>query len=85
MNPCEEYYQKHGSKITQDSERLFVEEFLYPLLGSKIENIVPQYQFIDRTLKFKKQLFPSKSIVHLMNEKTLPKKFSATVRKWLTT
>lgn len=49
MNPCEEYYQKHGSKITQDSERLFVEEFLYPLLGSKIENIVPQYQFIDRT------------------------------------
>ncbi|MGH1395303.1 MAG: hypothetical protein ACRAVC_14925, partial [Trichormus sp.] len=39
----DEYYQKYGSKITQDSERLFVEEFLYPLVGSKIEAVVPQY------------------------------------------
>ncbi|WP_414575101.1 DEAD/DEAH box helicase family protein [Anabaena sp. CCY 9402-a] len=45
----DEYYKKYGSKITQDSERLFVEEFLYPLIGSKIEGVVPQYPFIDRT------------------------------------
>jgi superfamily II DNA or RNA helicase len=45
----EEYYQQHGGKITQDSERLFLDEFLYPLVGSKIEGILPQYPFIDRT------------------------------------
>lgn len=44
-----EYYEKYGSKITQESERLFLDEFLYPLLRSKIENIQPQYPFIDRT------------------------------------
>ncbi len=44
-----EYYERHGAGITQDSERLFVEEFLYPLLGSKIENVIPQYPFLDRT------------------------------------
>jgi superfamily II DNA or RNA helicase len=44
-----EYYEKFGSKITQESEKLFVEEFLYPIVHSKIENIVPQYPFIDRT------------------------------------
>lgn len=47
----EEYYEKYGSKITQESERLFVDEFLYPLLSSKIEGITPQYQFLDRTGK----------------------------------
>jgi hypothetical protein len=45
----EEYYQKYQSKINQDSEKLFVEEFLYPLLGSNIEKIEPQYSFIDST------------------------------------
>jgi superfamily II DNA or RNA helicase len=45
----EEYYQKFGGRITQDSERLFVEDFLYPLLGPKIEYIEPQSPFIDRT------------------------------------
>jgi len=45
----EEYYAKHGSRITQESERLFVDEFLYPLLHSKIEHVEPQYPFIDRT------------------------------------
>lgn len=44
-----EYYDAHGSKITQDSERLFVEEFLYPLLGSRIGEIVPQFPFLDST------------------------------------
>ena len=43
----EEYYQLYGSRITQDSERLFVDDFLYPLLGSKIEHIEPQHVFLD--------------------------------------
>ncbi|MBU2859141.1 DEAD/DEAH box helicase [Acidithiobacillus ferrooxidans] len=47
----EEYYEKYGSKIAQESERLFVDEFLYPLLGSNIESITPQYPFLDRTGK----------------------------------
>ena len=47
----EEYYEKNGTKITQESEKLFVDEFLYPLLGSKIEGIKPQYPFLDRTGK----------------------------------
>jgi len=46
-----EYYALHGAKITQDSERLFVDEFLYPILGSKIGSIVPQHPFIDATGK----------------------------------
>lgn len=45
----EAYYEKYGSCISQDSERLFVDEFLYPLLGPNIEYIQPQYPFIDRT------------------------------------
>jgi Type III restriction enzyme, res subunit len=44
-----EYYEKYAGRITQDSERMFVEDFLYPLLGSKIEKIIPQYPFLDRT------------------------------------
>lgn len=47
----EEFYKLHGSKISQDSERLFVDEFLYPMLGSKISHIEPQYSFVDRTGK----------------------------------
>ena len=45
----EEYYTQYGSRITQASERLFIEEFLYPLLGSKIEKVIPQYPILDRT------------------------------------
>jgi superfamily II DNA or RNA helicase len=45
----EEYYQIHGSKITQDSERLFVDEFLYPLVGAGIASITPQHAFLDST------------------------------------
>ncbi len=47
----DEYYKAYGHLITQDSERLFVDEFLYPVLGSKIEAIKPQCQFIDSTGK----------------------------------
>ncbi|CAM9920646.1 unnamed protein product, partial [Chrysoparadoxa australica] len=45
----DEYYEAFGSQITQDSERLFVEEFLYPLVGHKIGEVIPQYPFLDRT------------------------------------
>ena len=43
----EEYYQLYGSRITQDSERLFIDDFLYPLLWSNIEQIEPQRPFLD--------------------------------------
>ena len=43
----DEYYERYGAHITQDSERLFVEDVLYPLLGSKIANVIPQYRFLD--------------------------------------
>jgi len=46
-----EYYAKYGSRISQGSERLFVDEFLFPLVGPKIGEIEPQYVFIDRTGK----------------------------------
>ena len=44
-----QYFDKYQSKIRQASEKLFVEEFLHPLLGSKIGAIEPQYPFIDST------------------------------------
>lgn len=44
----EEYLEVFKTRITQDSERLFVSEFLYPLLGPKnIKYVVPQYPFLD--------------------------------------
>jgi hypothetical protein len=44
----EEYLKTFSSRITQDSERLFVTDFLYPLLGPKnIKYVVPQYPFLD--------------------------------------
>lgn len=46
-----EYYAKWGSRISQDSERLFVDDFLFPIVGPKIGEIEPQYVFIDRTGK----------------------------------
>lgn len=45
----QEYYEQYGSKVTQESERLFVDEFLYPMIGQKIERIIPQHPFLDRT------------------------------------
>ncbi len=47
----EDYYRKYGSLITQRSEKLFLEEFLYPLVKENIGAFVPQKQFIDRTGK----------------------------------
>lgn len=47
----EEYYLEYKSRISQASEQLFVDEFLWPLLGTRIGHIVPQRQFIDSTGK----------------------------------
>ena len=55
----EEFYERYGSRITQESERLFVDEFLYPLLGAAIANIVPQHPFLDRTGKARRIDFVS--------------------------
>ena len=49
MSALDDYYEKYGHRITQPSERLFLEDFLYPLVGSQILDIEPQYPFIDRT------------------------------------
>jgi len=44
----QEYLDTYETRITQDSERLFVTDFLYPLLGSRnIKYAIPQYPFID--------------------------------------
>lgn len=47
----QEFYDIYGKHITQDSERLFVDEFLYPLLQGNIQHIKPQYQFLDQSGK----------------------------------
>ncbi len=51
MASLEKYYQDYGSRIKQSSERLFVDEFLYPMLGAKIMEIIPQASFVDCTGK----------------------------------
>ena len=47
----DEYYKLYGSRISQDSERLFVNDFLYPMLGPNIRHIEPQHPFLDRSGK----------------------------------
>lgn len=47
----DEYYIEYGSRITQASERLLVDEFLWPLLETKLGFVIPQRQFIDSTGK----------------------------------
>ena len=43
-----EYLETHKTRITQESEMFFVQDFLYPLFGEKhIKYVVPQYPFID--------------------------------------
>lgn len=42
-----EYLEAYKTKILQDSERIFVSEFLYPILNKKIRYVIPQYPFID--------------------------------------
>lgn len=44
----QEYLEFYKNRITQDSERLFVTDFLFPLLGEQnIKYVVPQYPFLD--------------------------------------
>lgn len=44
----DQYMETYKSRIAQDSERLFVREFLYPVLGNKkMKYVVPQYPFLD--------------------------------------
>jgi superfamily II DNA or RNA helicase len=44
----EEYMSFYSNRITQDSERLFVTDFLFPLLGTEnLKYLVPQYPFLD--------------------------------------
>ena len=44
----EQYLTTYSSRICQDSEKLFVTDFLFPLFGEKnIKYVVPQYPFID--------------------------------------
>ena len=45
----DEYYALYGSRITQDSEKLFVNDFLYPMLGPNIRHVEPQHPFLDRS------------------------------------
>ena len=47
----EQYYQLYGSRISQESERLFVDDFLYPLLRGNIGQIEPQQRFLDQSGK----------------------------------
>lgn len=43
-----EFLEVYKSRIVQNSEKLFVSEFLYPILGSKnIKFVIPQFPFID--------------------------------------
>lgn len=42
-----DFLEVYGSRIVQDSEKLFLTEFLYPLLGKNIKYVIPQYTFID--------------------------------------
>jgi superfamily II DNA or RNA helicase len=43
------YYEIYGPRITQESEKLFLNEFLFPLLGPNLSKIIPQHSFLDST------------------------------------
>jgi len=44
----EQYLSAYKNRICQDSERLFVTDFLFPIFGEdKIKHVIPQYPFID--------------------------------------
>lgn len=44
----DEFLKVYENKIMQESEKLFVREFLFPILGNdKMKLVVPQYPFID--------------------------------------
>ncbi len=44
----DEYIKTYETRIKQESEKLFLGDFLYPILGKKnIKYVIPQYPFID--------------------------------------
>lgn len=44
----DQYMETYNNRITQDSERLFVREFLFPIFGNKkMKYVIPQYPFLD--------------------------------------
>jgi len=44
----EEYLEVFKTRINQESERLFITEFIFPLLGTEnIKYVIPQYPFLD--------------------------------------
>lgn len=44
----DEYLKHYQNKILQDSEKLFVEEYMYPILGKEnLKYLQPQYVFVD--------------------------------------
>ena len=44
----DQYMETYKKRITQESERLFVRDFLFPVLGNKrMKYVVPQYPFLD--------------------------------------
>jgi hypothetical protein len=45
----DEYWETYKRQITQESEQLFVRNFLYPLFGEKnIKYVVPQHSLIRK-------------------------------------
>ena len=43
-----DYLETYKTRITQESEQLFITDFLYPILGERnIKYVVPQHPFID--------------------------------------
>lgn len=50
-----EFLDVYKQRIIHESEKLFLQEFLYPLLGKKgIKYIIPQYPFIDSEGKLRR-------------------------------
>lgn len=43
----EKFMEVYGSRISQESEQIFVKDFMYPLLGEYIKYVIPQYPFLD--------------------------------------
>jgi superfamily II DNA or RNA helicase len=44
----EDYFAEYQNQIREDSERLFVEEFLFNILNNEaLKSVIPQYPFID--------------------------------------
>ena len=47
-----DYLNVYQKRITQDSEKLFVSEFLYPILGKKnIKYVIPQYLLLIQKVR----------------------------------